>query len=117
MVNDWPDKNDHEGKWGVKNWGIMEKEILGAVVPMMVFKKEIYDFIESLVKDKLVEFKEKKLLTTEEAAKFLNIKISKLRQAVFRREINHVKLGALVRFREEDLQNYIQQNLKTFDQS
>ena len=95
----------------------MDKEILGAVIPMMLFKKEVYDFVESLVKEKLKERREKRLLTTEEASKILNIKVSRLRQAVFRREINYVKLGALVRFREEDLQNYIQKNIKTFDQS
>jgi excisionase family DNA binding protein len=95
----------------------LDKEILGAVIPMMLFKKEVYDFVESLVKEKLKERKEKRLLTTDEASKILNIKVSRLRQAVFRREINYVKLGALVRFREEDLQNYIQKNIKTFDQS
>ncbi len=95
----------------------MDKEILGAVIPMMLFKKEVYDFVESLVKEKLKERREKRLLTTDEASKILNIKVSRLRQAVFRREINYVKLGALVRFREEDLQNYIQKNIKTFDQS
>ena len=84
---------------------------------MMLFKKEVYDFVESLVKEKLKERKEKRLLTTDEASKILNIKVSRLRQAVFRREINYVKLGALVRFREEDLQNYIHRNIKTFDQS
>lgn len=95
----------------------MDKEILGAVIPMMLFKKEVYDFVESLVKEKLKERREKRLLTTDEASKILNIKVSRLRQAVFRREINYVKLGALVRFREEDLQNYIQKNIRTFDQS
>ncbi len=95
----------------------MDKELLGAMIPMMLLKKEVYDFVESLVKEKLKERKEKRLLTTEEASKILNIKVSRLRQAVFRREINYVKLGALVRFREEDLQNYIQKNIKTFDQS
>jgi excisionase family DNA binding protein len=95
----------------------LDKEILGAVIPMMLFKKEVYDFVESLVKEKLKERREKRLLTTDEASKILNIKVSRLRQAVFRREINYVKLGALVRFREEDLQNYIQKNIRTFDQS
>jgi excisionase family DNA binding protein len=95
----------------------MEKDILGAMIPMMVFKKEIYDFIESLVKEKLNERKENRLLTIEEASNFLNVKVSWLRQAVFRREISHIKVGALVRFREEDLQNFIQKNFKSFDQS
>lgn len=95
----------------------MDKELLGAMIPMMVFKKEIYEFVEGLIKEKLEEKKNKRLLTIEEASSFLNVKVSWLRQAVFRREINHVKVGALVRFREEDLQNFIQKNLKSFDQS
>ncbi|MBI2522274.1 MAG: helix-turn-helix domain-containing protein [Bdellovibrio sp.] len=90
----------------------MEKELLGAMIPMMVFKKEIYDFVESLIKEKFQSEKKKELLTVKEAANFLNVKVSWVRQAVFKREINHVKVGALVRFREEDLQSYIHKNLK-----
>lgn len=93
----------------------MEKELLGSMIPLLVFKKEILDFVENLIKEKIEPHKEKKLFTTTEAAEVLNIKVSKLRQAVFHRQINHIKLGALVRFREEDLQQYIQKNLKTFD--
>ena len=55
----------------------MDKEILGAVIPMMLFKKEVYDFVESLVKEKLKERREKRLLTTDEASKILNIKVSR----------------------------------------
>jgi excisionase family DNA binding protein len=68
-------------------------------------------------KHTLKEKKYKRLLTIEEASKILNIKVSRLRQAVFRREINYVKLGALVRFREDDLQIFITKNLKSFNQS
>lgn len=95
----------------------MEKELLGAMIPIMLFKKEIYEFVEGLIKEKLEEQKNKRLLTIEEASNYLNVKVSWLRQAVFRREISHIKVGALVRFREEDLHNYIQKNLKSFDQS
>lgn len=51
------------------------------------------------------------LYTVDEAAKILNIKISRLRMAIFRREINYVKLGALVRLREEDIKSFINKNL------
>lgn len=95
----------------------MEKELLGAMIPMMLLKKEMYEFVERLIKEKWEVQKNKKLLTIEEASSFLNVKVSWLRQAVFRREINHIKVGALVRFREEDLDLFIQKNLKSFDQS
>jgi excisionase family DNA binding protein len=54
-----------------------------------------------MVKEKLQEKKENGLLTVEEAARYLNVNVSWLRQVVFRREINHIKVGALVRFREK----------------
>ena len=95
----------------------MGEELLGAVIPMMMLKKEMYEFVEGLVKEKIKERSEKKLLTIEEASIFLNVKVSRLRQAVFRREINYVKLGALVRFREDDLEKFITKNLKSFTQS
>ena len=95
----------------------MGEELLGAVIPMMMLKKEMYEFVEGLVKENIKERREKKLLTIEEASIFLNVKVSRLRQAVFRREINYVKLGALVRFREDDLEKFITKNLKSFTQS
>ena len=51
-----------------------------------------------------------KLLTVEEVAEFLNVKISWVRSAVFRREIPHVKVGNLVRFRERDLREWLEKN-------
>ena len=91
---------------------IVKEELIGAMMPMVLFKKELYEYLENLVKEKLEEKKEC-LLTIEEASIILNVKVSRLRQAVFRREISFVKLGALVRFREEDLKIFIQTNLKT----
>ncbi len=89
----------------------MEKELLGAMVPMMMFKKEIYEFVDGLIREKFNENKDR-LFTVQEASTKLNIKVSRLRQAVFRREISYVKLGALVRFREEDLSQFIEKNLR-----
>ena len=48
------------------------------------------------------------LLTIEEAASLLKLKISRLRKAVFRREIKYVKLGKLVRFRPAHLSEWIE---------
>lgn len=59
----------------------------------------------------------KKLLTIEEASEFLSIKVSRLRTAVFRREIPFIKIGRLVRFRETDLIQWISQNTKTAKKS
>jgi excisionase family DNA binding protein len=53
------------------------------------------------------------LLAHEEAAKMLQIKVSKLRSMVFRKEIPYVKIGRLVRFRITDLEQFISNNLKT----
>lgn len=79
---------------------------------MMVFKKEIFDYIEKIWEEKGKKKAVKVLYTVEEAAGILNIKVSKIRMAVFRKEISYVKMGALVRFREEDLHEYIEKNLK-----
>ena len=50
------------------------------------------------------------LLTVEEAAKFLNVKKSWLRSAVFRRAIPYIKVGNLVRFREKDLCRWLREH-------
>ena len=51
------------------------------------------------------------LFTVEEASRMLNLKISRIRSAIFKREISYVKFGALIRFRPEDLSNFINKNL------
>ncbi len=80
--------------------------------------KEVSQYIDSAIQEMVREnmhFTEgSSLLTIDEASKVLNVKVSWLRQAVFRREIKHVKLGALVRFRVEDLHNHIKSCLKDF---
>jgi excisionase family DNA binding protein len=80
---------------------------------MADLKNEIFEYIENLMRDRVKIKKINELYTIKEAANLLNIKISRLRQAVFRKEISYIKLGALVRFRQEDLELYIQKNLKT----
>lgn len=54
-----------------------------------------------------------KLLTIEEAAKLLSIKVSRLRTAVFKREVPYIKIGRLVRFRQTDLEEWINENTKS----
>lgn len=48
------------------------------------------------------------LLTIEEAAELLKVKKSRLRKAVFRREVKFVKLGALIRFKRAHLIEWIE---------
>lgn len=56
-------------------------------------------------------YKEPELLTIEEAAQFLNVKISNLRSAVFRRKIRYFKVGALIRFNKADLILWLEEKL------
>ena len=51
------------------------------------------------------------ILTIKEAAKFLNIKVSNLRSAVFKRKIPYFKLGALIRFKKSDLVEWLEKSL------
>lgn len=51
------------------------------------------------------------ILTINEAAKFLNIKVSNLRSAVFKRKIPYLKLGALIRFKKSDLVEWLEKSL------
>ncbi len=48
------------------------------------------------------------LLTIEEAAELLKVKKSRLRKAVFRKEVKFVKLGALIRFKRAHLLEWIE---------
>jgi excisionase family DNA binding protein len=52
-----------------------------------------------------------KLLDMNEASSVLGIKKSTLYQAVMRKQITHIKLGKLTRFRPEDIQAFINKNL------
>jgi len=52
-----------------------------------------------------------KLLNMDEASSLLGIKKSTLYSLVMRKQITHIKLGKLTRFRPEDLQAYIKKNV------
>ena len=47
------------------------------------------------------------LLSIDDAAKLLQVKVSRLRTAVFKREIPFVRIGRLIRFKESDLRQWI----------
>lgn len=57
-----------------------------------------------------------KLLTIEAAAELLSVKVSRLRTAVFRREIPFIKIGRLVRFKASDLMKWVEQNTQGQEQ-
>ena len=50
-----------------------------------------------------------KLLNINEASHYLNLKVSKLRMMVFKREIPLLKIGRLVRFNKQELDNWLEQ--------
>lgn len=47
------------------------------------------------------------LMTIEEASIFLNLKVSKLRRYVFMRGIPYYKIGSLIRFKKDDLLQWV----------
>ena len=53
---------------------------------------------------------DQKLLTPQEVCELLGIKMSKLRSAIFRREIPIIKIGRLVRVSQVDLAQWLNQN-------
>jgi excisionase family DNA binding protein len=53
------------------------------------------------------------LMTIQEAAAFLNLKVSKIRALTFRNEIPFVKIGRLVRFRAQDLELWVLDHVRT----
>ena len=55
--------------------------------------------------------KELELLTIEEASKFLNVKVSKLRSAIFMKKVRYFKIGALVRFNKSDLVQWLEEKV------
>jgi excisionase family DNA binding protein len=50
------------------------------------------------------------LLTINEASEFLGVKPSWLRLQIFQKKIKFIKLSRLIRFRKEDLEQFISQN-------
>lgn len=55
---------------------------------------------------------ESELLDLKKAAEFLGVKMSWIRSRVFKKEIPYIKICRLIRFRKEDLEEYILNNLK-----
>jgi len=49
-----------------------------------------------------------KLLTINQAAELLNVKISWLRSAIFKKEIPYIKLGHLIRFKSVHLYKWLE---------
>ena len=49
----------------------------------------------------------KKLLSAKEVAEILGVEISTIYDWVYRKKIEHIKIGKLLRFNPETLQDYI----------
>lgn len=49
----------------------------------------------------------KKLLSAKEVAEILGVEISTIYDWVYKKKIEHIKIGKLLRFDPETLQNYI----------
>lgn len=50
-------------------------------------------------------------MTIEEASKFLNLKVSKLRKDVFMKSIPYYKFGALIRFKKDELLKWVEEKM------
>lgn len=83
---------------------------------------DIYRVIREIVKDELCERDKSKLkdssnpdtgnyLTVEEAANLLNIKVSRIRTAIFRKEIPYMKIGSLVRIPRHTLFEHLYRSI------
>ena len=51
------------------------------------------------------------LMTIEEAALFLNLKVSKIRKDIFNKAIPYYKIGSLIRFKKDELTRWLDQKL------
>ena len=87
---------------------MVETSLIGAGIGMMVFKKEVFEYVESLFKEK--NAKKESFYTVEEVAEKLNLKVSRVRTAIFRKELTHIKLGALVRISEKHMEQWLRKN-------
>lgn len=56
--------------------------------------------------------KENKIITPQDAAILLDVPLSRIRSAVFRREIPYIKIGRLVHFDIESLRLWLATNTK-----
>ena len=54
-----------------------------------------------------MNYRELKLLKIGEVVELFQIKESKLRRAILKKEIPYIKLGGLIRFKKSDLEDYL----------
>ncbi len=59
----------------------------------------------------------KRLLTFDETRELLGIKPSTLYAWVNMRKIKHIKLGRLLKFRQDDIEEFIERNLRDTNNS
>lgn len=83
---------------------------------------DIYRVIREIVKDELkagdksnqkenLNGESGSYLTVDEAANLLNLKVSRIRTAIFRKEIPYIKIGPLVRIPRQALYEHLNRSI------
>lgn len=67
--------------------------------------------IETLVSSVVDHGECSNLMTIEQSAKYLNLKVSRIRNMVFLKSIPFIKLGASVRFDKSQLESWIKSKM------
>jgi len=71
----------------------------------------LWDLFQGVMMSELKIVDTNKLMDMNEASALLGLKKSTLYAIVMRKQITHIKLGKLTRFRPEDIQAFISKNL------
>ena len=69
--------------------------------------KVVRDVVEEVLSERNNKVRSADYLTVEEAAKELNIKVSRMRTAIFRNEVPYIKIGSLVRIPKVNLHDHM----------
>jgi excisionase family DNA binding protein len=89
-----------------KSFSFKERERIRFSLPL-----QLKDFLISIVSEKGIVSeqitKQKELLSTEETAEFLGISKNTLYEWIVQKKIPHFKVGRLVKFKREDLENWL----------
>lgn len=68
--------------------------------------------LEELLKEREITSSKEEYLSVEQVADELNLKVSRVRTAIFSNEIPYIKIGNLVRVPRKQLHLYLEANLR-----